>query len=133
MTPDNLRLKSRSRSQSEIELLTPPCHEYSQLTYRIRYQVPGMFVIKLLPQVRNFTAVRIHIQDEPKIILQTSRVSTRGFKCDVTRTETRIRLSPKRMSQFKSARGGCQFSRLLAAEVCASAVVILHTPCSEVM
>jgi hypothetical protein len=27
----------------------------------------------------------------------------------------------------------CQFSRLLAAEVCASAVVMLDTPCSEVM
>jgi hypothetical protein len=30
-------------------------------------------------------------------------------------------------------RRGCQFSRLLAAEVCASAVVMLHTPCSEVV
>jgi len=38
----------------------------------------------------------------------------------------------KRTSPFKSA-GGCQFSRLLAAEVCASAVVMLDTPCSEVV
>jgi len=37
----------------------------------------------------------------------------------------------KRTSPFKSA-GGRQFSRLLAAEVCASAVVMLDTPCSEV-
>jgi hypothetical protein len=29
--------------------------------------------------------------------------------------------------------GGRQFSRLLAAEVCASAVIILYTPCSEVV
>jgi len=29
--------------------------------------------------------------------------------------------------------GGCQFSRLLAAEVCASAVVMLDTPCSQVV
>jgi len=29
--------------------------------------------------------------------------------------------------------GGGQFSRLLAAEVCASAVVMLDTPCSEVV
>jgi hypothetical protein len=28
---------------------------------------------------------------------------------------------------------GCQFSRLLAAEVCASAVVMLDTPCSKVV
>jgi len=28
---------------------------------------------------------------------------------------------------------GCQFSRLLATEVCASAVVMLDTPCSEVV
>jgi len=30
-------------------------------------------------------------------------------------------------------RRGCQFSRLLAAEVYASAVVMLDTPCSEVV
>ena len=30
-------------------------------------------------------------------------------------------------------RRGRQFSRLLAAEVCASAVVMLDTPCSEVV
>ena len=35
-------------------------------------------------------------------------------------------------SPFKSA-GWRQFSRLLAAEVCASAVVMLDTPCSEVV
>ena len=53
-------------------------------------------------------------------------------KCDGTREETRFRLSVKRTSPFKSA-GGRQFSRLLAAEVCASAVVMLDTPCSEVV
>ena len=30
-------------------------------------------------------------------------------------------------------RRGRQFSRLLAAEVCASAVVMLDTPCSEIV
>jgi len=49
-----------------------------------------------------------------------------------THTETRFRLSAKRTSPFKSAEGR-QFSRLLAAEVCASAVVMLDTPCSEVV
>jgi hypothetical protein len=39
----------------------------------------------------------------------------------------------KRTSPFKSAGGWRQFSGLLAAEVCASAVVMLDTPCSEVM
>ena len=54
------------------------------------------------------------------------------FKCDGTRAETRFRLSAKRTNPFKSA-GGRQFSRLLATEVCASAVVMLDTPCSEVV
>jgi len=37
-------------------------------------------------------------------------------------------------SAFKGLnRRGRQFSRLLAAEVCASAVVMLDTPCSEVV
>ena len=59
--------------------------------------------------------------------------SGRGqLKCDVSRAETRFRLSAKRTSQFKSA-GGRQFSRLPAAEVCPSAVVMLDTPCSEVV
>ena len=40
-------------------------------------------------------------------------------KFDGTRAETRFCLSAKRTSPFKSA--GCQFSRLLAAEVCGSA------------
>ena len=48
------------------------------------------------------------------------------LKRDFTRAETRFRLSAKRTSPFKSA-GGRQFSRLLAAEVCASAVVMLDT------
>ena len=59
-------------------------------------------------------------------------VSRGQLKCDGTRAETRFRLSAKRTSRFKSAEGR-QFSRLLAAEVCASAVVLLDTPCSEVV
>ena len=54
------------------------------------------------------------------------------LKCDGTRAETRICLSAKRRSPFKSV-GGRQSSRLLSAEVCASAVVMLDTPCSEVV
>jgi len=54
------------------------------------------------------------------------------LKCDDTRAETRYRLSAKRTSPFKSA-GERQFSQLLAAELCASAVVMLDTPCSEVV
>ena len=54
------------------------------------------------------------------------------LKCDGTHAETRFRLSAKRTIPFKSA-WGRQFSRLLAAEVCASAVVMLDTPCSEVV
>ena len=62
----------------------------------------------------------------------SNTVSTGQLECDGTRAVTRFRLSAKRTNPFKSA-GGCQFSRLLAAEVCASAVVMLDTPCSEVV
>jgi len=54
-----------------------------------------------------------------------------GLKRNGTCAETRFCLSPKRTSPFKSA--GRQFSRLLAAEVCASALVMLDTPLSEVV
>ena len=68
-----------------------------------------------------------------RFFLQMS-VGGRGqLKRDDTRAETRFRLSAKRTSPFKSARWGHQFSRLLAAEVCGSAVVMLDTPCSEVV
>ena len=55
------------------------------------------------------------------------------LKRDGTCAETRFGLSAKRTSPFKTA--GLQFIRLRAAEVCASAVVMvvmLDTPCSEV-
>jgi hypothetical protein len=44
------------------------------------------------------------------------------LKCDGTRAETRFGLS-----------AGVSVQSLLAAEVCASAVVMLDTPCSEVV
>ena len=53
------------------------------------------------------------------------------MKYDGTRAQTRFRLSAERMSPFKLL--GRQSSRLLAAEVCASVVVMLDTPCSEVV
>jgi hypothetical protein len=51
------------------------------------------------------------------------------LKCDGTRAETRFGLSAKRTSPFKPV--GLS-SRQLTPEVCASAVVMLDTPCSEV-
>ena len=53
------------------------------------------------------------------------------LKSDGTHAETRFRISPN--GQVHLNRRGRQFSRLLAAEVCASAVVMLDTPRSEVV
>jgi len=55
------------------------------------------------------------------------------LKCDGTCGKTRFQLSGKWASPLKPPGGGGQFSRLLAAEMCASAVVMLDTPCSEVV
>jgi hypothetical protein len=49
----------------------------------------------------------------------------------MTRAETRFRYSAKRTGPFN--RRERQFSRLLAVEVCASAVVMLDTQCTEVV
>jgi len=57
---------------------------------------------------------------------------TGQLKCDGARAETRFRFSAKRISPFKSAGASVQ-STLLAAEVWASAVVMLDTPYSEVV
>ena len=53
------------------------------------------------------------------------------LKCDGTRAETRFRLSAK--GRVHLYRCGRKFSRLLVAEVCASAVVMLDKSCSEVV
>ena len=63
------------------------------------------------------------------------RPSRARLKRDGTRAETMFGLSAKWTSPFKLAGGGCQFSPILEAEVCASAVVMvvmLDTPYSEV-
>jgi len=61
----------------------------------------------------------------------TNTVSILRLKCDGTRAETRFRLPAKRMSPLKSA--WASVHQLLAIEVCASAVVMLDTPCTEVV
>ena len=53
------------------------------------------------------------------------------LKCDGTHAETRFHLSAKQTVHLNWQ--GHQFSRLLAAEVCTSAVVMLDTPSSEVV
>ena len=57
------------------------------------------------------------------------------LKCDGTHAQTRFRLSAKRTSPFKLAGwGGASFqSTTGTAEVCASVVVMLDAPCSEVV
>jgi len=53
------------------------------------------------------------------------------FKCDGTCAETNFVF--RRNGRVHLNRRGLQFSRLLVAEVCASAVVMLDTPCCEVV
>jgi hypothetical protein len=55
-------------------------------------------------------------------LAQTSQASRGQLKCDGTRAETRFRLSTKRTSPLN--RRGRQFSRMMAAEVCASAFIV---------
>jgi hypothetical protein len=53
------------------------------------------------------------------------------LKCGGTSADTRFRLSAKRTCPFKTA--GTSVQSTLAVEVCASAVVMLDTPCPEVV
>jgi len=62
----------------------------------------------------------------------TTKYGILRLKFDSTRAETRFRLSEKRMNLFKSA-GGVKSVNYWPAEVCASALVMLDTPCSEVV
>ena len=53
------------------------------------------------------------------------------LKCDGTRAENRFRLSAKQTSPFKSA--GASVQSATGSRGVASAVVMLDTPCSEVV
>jgi len=55
------------------------------------------------------------------------------LKCDGTRAEINLVFRRNGRVHLNRPGGGSQFSRLLAAEVRASAVVMLDTPCSEVV
>ena len=80
----------------------------------------------------HFLQTAVHMRRLPRLTSIPTAGGRLLLKCDGTRVETKFRFSAKWKSPFKSA-GGRQFSRLLAAEVCASAVVMLDTPCSEVV
>ena len=69
--------------------------------------------------------------NQERVLQQRALSSIVRLKRDGTHAETRFHLSPKRTSQFN--RRGRQFSRLLAVEVCASALVMLDIPRSEVV
>ena len=55
------------------------------------------------------------------------------LKCDGTHAQKPDFVFRRNGRVHLNRSGGRQFSRLLAAEVCASAVVMLDTPCSEVV
>ena len=79
----------------------------------------------------------ISTQTRSMLCLALDKKGSRGqqcrgqLKCDGTRAESRFCLRRNRRVYLN--RLGRQFSRLLAAELCASAVVMLDTPCSEVV
>jgi len=86
---------------------------------------PCLFFFVLSQTTNRFENIHIYFVFTPlQLSTKTLFLGRLRLKCDGTHAETRFRLSAKRTSQF---------SRLLAAEVCASAVVMLDTPCSEVV
>jgi len=73
----------------------------------------------------------------PYWILKTTTACTSEMKVDCVWNVMAHAQKPdfvfRRNGRVHLNRWGCQFSRLLATEVCASAVVKLDTPCSEVV
>ena len=66
--------------------------------------------------------------------VRISSSNVRGrLKCDGTHTPKPDFFFRRNGRVNLNRPGGCQFSRLLAAEVCASMVVMLDKPCSEVV
>ena len=117
---------------TDHELKYKLCKEhFSMLTIKKRRNTSILRKQEALPDSTPVRNTYMHLSMQVCLDLSTYTVRLR-LKCDGTRSETRFRLSAKRTNPFKSA-GGHQFSRLLAAEVCVSVVVMLDTPCSEVV
>jgi hypothetical protein len=112
-----MKIKSRTRSYNIDWHLT---------TFR-RNVLPPHSASKSLIRVKG----EAKPSSETSIIIYQSKCCRLHLKRDGTRAETRFRLSEKPTVHLN--RRGRQFRRLLAAEVCASAVVMLDTPCSEVV
>ena len=113
-----------SISQIKISSLTTALTtDLGKLTGKLSYRAGAMRRCRL-PAWR-----RASWLGSPSQIRKPLRVLDCVWNVMCTQAENRFRLSAKRKSLFKSA-GGRQFSRLLAAEVWASALVMLDTPCS---
>jgi len=99
--------------------------------HRVELHLSGLIATVSHPDKQKIRTIgcffenELHWNFEFRLLLFTVR---RGqLKFDGARAQNRFRLSAKRKSPFKSAGGGGQFSRLLAAEVCASAIIMLDS------
>jgi hypothetical protein len=79
----------------------------------------------------NLKCQQINSKAEMSYLISRHARDRLRLKCDGTHAETDFVF--RRNGRVPLNRRGRQFSLLLAAEVCASAVVMLDTPCSEVV
>ena len=118
-----------------LHLSARPVHTTSvvnkQATHKVVLRVLWSSVSIITPMFHTLTAQIHQLPQQQHTKYQSSSIAR--SERDGTSAETRFRLSAKRTSPFKSARGGVSSVDYCAAEVCASAVVMLDTPCSEVV
>jgi len=96
-------------------------------------------VVKVTVQINSSMCWIKHHEKKACGVAETRCILARTFivgcrlrlKCDGTRAETRFYL--RRNGRVHLNGRGRQFSRLLAAEMCGSKVVMLDTPCYEVV
>ena len=89
------------------------------------------FPATVTPSLVRFCGCRVTVRTHAQMYTKRVAYELKGIRAeterDGTRAETRFGFPAKRTSPLY--RRGCQFSRLLTAEVCASAVVMLDRPC----
>jgi len=113
--------------------MSEKCYIHGNSTYNFRYQRKISMSTTYRSRIWDLSATRcLYLLDPTKYYCFVwSLLTVVDCVWNVMAHVQKPELVFRRNGRVHLNRRGCQFSRLLAAEMCTSAVVMLDTPCSE--